>query len=372
MAIKQEDCIVIKSAKGKKNSTNIYSHNCSGELSKFLDRKNYSQHFILVDDNTVNLCLPVLLKGIQELQDATVIEIFSGEAFKNIDTVQQVWEQLTEYHADRRSVLINLVGGMGCDLGGFAAATYKRGIDFIHLPTTLLSQADAAYGGKQGIDFSNYKNQIGVFKDPAAIFVNPEFLKTLPAEQILNGFAEVVKHSLLDGGKFWKKIYLIENLSSVNWKKIVQQSCEFKLSVVKADPYEKGLRKILNFGHTIGHAIETHLLKNNVDVLHGYCVAAGMIGELHLSHKLCGMPEKKMRKGASYITNHFPNVNVTENFFAELLTLMKQDKKNRDGQIQFALLKDIGMPMINVAADEETILKALHFIEECYNVEKSL
>ncbi len=316
--------------------------------------------------------MPVLLKGIEILRNATVIEIFSGEAFKNIETVQQVWEQLTEHRADRKSVLINLAGGMGCDLGGFAAGTYKRGIDFIQVPTTVLSQADAAYGGKQGIDFSNYKNQIGVFKDPAAIFVNPEFLKTLPAEQIVNGFAEVVKHSLLDGGKFWKKIYSIENLSSVNWKKIVQQSCEFKLSVVKADPYEKGLRKILNFGHTIGHALETYLLNNNVDALHGYCVAAGMIGELYLSHMICGLAEKKMRKAASYITNHFPSVIVPEAFYNELITLMKQDKKNRDGQIQFALLKDIGMPIINVTADEDIILQSFHFIEECYNVEKSL
>jgi 3-dehydroquinate synthase len=277
---------------GQKNTferNQIFTKNFSGELSRFLKKKKYSNHFILVDDHTVNYCLPVLLREVAALESSSIIEIFSGEAFKNIETAEHVWEQLTERHADRRSVLINLGGGMVCDLGGFVAGTYKRGIDFIHIPTTLLSQSDAAYGGKQAIDFLNYKNQVGIFKDPAGIFVSTVFLDSLPAEQVNNGFAEVVKHGLLAGGELWKKIHTIRNLEDVKWKELVRDSIKVKLAVVEKDPFETGLRKILNFGHTIGHAIETNLMNKGEETLHGFCIAAGMIGELFLSHTVCGL-----------------------------------------------------------------------------------
>lgn len=315
----------------------------------------------------MNHCLPVLLSDVKTLQNASIIEIFSGETYKNIESVQQVWEELTEHHADRNAVLINLGGGMVCDLGGFAAATYKRGIDFIHVPTTLLCQSDAAYGGKQGIDFLNYKNQVGVFLDPVATFVNTDFLKTLPGEQIVNGFAEVVKHALLSGGKFWREIKTLKQLSEVDWKEIVSRSAEIKLSVVEEDPHEKGLRKILNFGHTIGHAVETNLMNTGEEVLHGFCVAAGMIGELFLSHRICRLPAKKFEHAAIYIRDHFPVVNMDASFDDALLDLMKQDKKNREGRIQFALLKDIGEPVIGVEADEQLIRQSLNFIRNVFS-----
>jgi 3-dehydroquinate synthase len=332
------------------------------ELSEFLLHKKYSAHFILVDDNTVNHCLPILLKEVEILESAAVIEIFSGETFKNIDTAQAVWEKLTELHADRNAVLINLGGGMVCDLGGFAAATYKRGIDFIHVPTTLLSQADAAYGGKQGIDFLNFKNQVGIFKQPAAIFVNTTFLKTLPDEQLVNGFAEVVKHGLLAGGKLWKQVVSVENMNEVNWKKMVADSAAIKLEVVHEDPFEKGLRKILNFGHTIGHAIETHLMNTGRETPHGFCIAAGMIGELFLSSQLYGFPQKKLEAVTAFIHHHFPDCSPGAASDDDLLQLMKQDKKNRDGKIQFVLLKNIGEPVIGIEAGDEDIKKALQFI----------
>ncbi|HUM47397.1 MAG TPA: 3-dehydroquinate synthase [Chitinophagales bacterium] len=344
----------------------IFYKKFSEEFSSFLSEKKYSSHFILVDDNTVNSCLPVFFHEISILKTAKVIEIFSGESFKNIETVQQVWEQLTEQNADRRSVLINLGGGMVGDLGGFAAGTYKRGIDFIHVPTTVLSQVDAAYGGKQGIDFQHFKNQVGIFRNPVATFVNVEFLKTLPPEQLTNGFAEVVKHGLLAGGKFWKQIHAIDNLSTANWKKIVRDSAAIKLSVVEKDPFEKGLRKILNFGHTIGHAVETNLLNRGEEVLHGYCIAAGMIGELFLSQQLCGFSEKKMLEVISFIRNHFPSINMDASFDEEVLNLMKQDKKNRDGRIQFALLQKIGEPVIGVEGDEQLIRQSLDYIRSIY------
>lgn len=354
------------SSKKKSAYGNIYYKNISKAFADFLHRKQYSTHFILVDENTGNHCLPVLLREMPRLHDASVIEIFAGESFKNIESVQQVWEQLTEQRADRKSVLINLGGGMVCDLGGFAAATYKRGIDFIHVPTTLLSQTDAAYGGKQGIDFHHYKNQVGVFKEPAATFVKTGFLATLPAEQLINGFAEVVKHGLLAGGKFWKRVQSIDELSTVKWEKIVADSSQIKLSVVEKDPFEKGFRKILNFGHTIGHSIETNLLNRGEDALHGFCIAAGMTAELFLSVSCCGLSEKKMLAAVALLHRHFPPVKMDPAFDDVLLELMKQDKKNRGGQVQFALLKDIGEPVINVGADEKLIRQSLDYMRSVF------
>ncbi|MBX7109708.1 MAG: 3-dehydroquinate synthase [Chitinophagales bacterium] len=350
------------SAKKHQLTPGIFYKNFGRSFTDFLAGKKYSAHFILVDDQTVNYCLPYLLREVELLKAAKVIEIFSGEAFKNIDTAQQIWEQLTDAHADRHAVLINLGGGMVCDTGGFAAATFKRGIDFIHVPTTLLSQVDAAYGGKQGIDFNHFKNQVGVFKNPVAIFVQVELLKTLPQEQWVNGFAEVVKHALLAGGKNWKQIKGTEDLAAVNWRKAVHDSSAIKLEIVARDPLEMDLRKILNFGHTIGHAIETHLLNRGEPVLHGYCVAAGMIGELFLSQQLCGFPAKKMQEAIGLIRRHFPDVQIHADFDAELVGLMKQDKKNKAGRIQFALLQDIGEPVIGVETDEQFIVQALDYI----------
>lgn len=345
-----------------RHATPVHFKNFAEELSGLLSKRKYSSVFILVDDQTVNYCLPVLFQEVPALQSARVIEIFSGEGFKNLETVEQVWESLTTWHADRRALLINLGGGMVCDLGGFAAGTYKRGIDFIHVPTTLLSQVDAAYGGKQGIDFNHFKNQVGIFCNPAAIFVHTDFLKTLPQVQITNGFAEVVKHGLLSGGKFWKQLQLLDDLSSVSWSKIVKESAAIKISVVKQDPFERGLRKILNLGHTIGHAIESKLLSRGGDTLHGFCIAAGMIGELYLSWQLCGLPEKKMKEAVSFIARHFPQPDLDPSLDDELLDLMKQDKKSSHGRVQFALLKKIGMPVIGVEAEDQVIRKALDYI----------
>lgn len=354
------------SSRSSASLSGIVYKNFAKEVAHFLTKRKYSGYYILVDDHTVNYCLPVLFSELDMLKSATVMEIFSGEAFKNLTTTQQVWEQLTDNHADRNALLINLGGGMVCDLGGFAAGTYKRGIDFIHIPTTVLSQVDAAYGGKQGIDFNHYKNQLGIFRNPEAVFVNVEFLKTLPAEQVTNGFAEVVKHGLLAGGRFWKQVHAVSDHSSVNWNKIVRDSSGIKLSVVKKDPLEKGLRKILNFGHTIGHAIESDLLNRSGDALHGYCVAAGMIGELYLSSELCGFPEKKRSQVTEFICRHFPAIEMDPSFDEAIINHMKQDKKNRNGRVQFALLKKIGMPVIGIEADESMIRKALDHIRTVY------
>ena len=338
--------------------------NNSAALTNFLRRKSYSAHFILVDDQTVNHCLPLLWKEHSSLHDAQVIEIFSGEEFKNIETVQRVWEKLSEENADRNAVLINLGGGVICDLGGFAASAYKRGIDFIHIPTTLLAMVDAAHGGKQGIDFMNFKNQIGVFQMPVAVAVDVRYLKTLPDEHLANGFAEVVKHSLLAGDDYWKKISRITDLKKANWKKIVSDSLDFKLKIVKQDPKERGLRKVLNFGHTIGHAIETSKLNNHEMTLHGFCIATGLIGELFLSEKILGLKQKQLKEVISFLKNNFPSIHIEEKDFETIVQLMKQDKKNEKGKIRMALLKEIGKPKWDVEVSNAQITEALRFIQE--------
>jgi len=343
---------------------NIFTRNFQKNLSQFLKRKNYSRYFILTDDNTNVHCLPVLLTDIPELISASEIKIYAGEEHKSLAAVEYVWKKLTEEKADRNAILINLGGGMICDLGGFAASTYKRGIDFIHVPTSLLAQADAAIGGKQGIDFLNYKNQIGVFNQPAAVFIHDEFLKTLPEEQITSGFAEVVKHGLIAGGALWKKIVSIDRLTEVIWSEIVAESIEVKLAVVERDPEEKNMRKVLNFGHTIGHAIESWLLNQKKSTYHGHCIAAGMIGELYLSCVCCGLSESKRDSAISVIRKHFPKISFSEIDFDSLIELMKHDKKNAGASIRMVLLHKFGQPVIDVETDELQIREALRFMIE--------
>jgi len=343
---------------------NIFTKNLGKNLTHFLEKKNYSQHFILMDENTHQLCLPPLQQEVPELASAIRIKIYAGEEHKNIRAAEYVWQRLTEEKADRKAVLINLGGGMVCDLGGFAASTYKRGIDFIHVPTTLLSQVDAAIGGKNGIDFMNYKNQVGMFHEPAAIFIHDEFLSTLPIEQISSGFAEVMKHALLVGGKLWKRITPLGDLKDVIWNELVEESMAVKLAIVEKDPKEKHLRKVLNFGHTIGHAIESWMMTEKKTTFHGHCIAAGMMGELYLSSSCLCLPEKKRNEALTVIKKHFPKIVFAENDFDALIDLMKQDKKNEQGTIRMALLRKFGSPVIDVEVDEMQIRNALKFMTE--------
>lgn len=340
----------------------IFTNNLGENLSRFLSKKNYSQYFILMDENTQQHCLPVLQQEAPDLATAVRITVYAGEEHKSLQAVEYVWKRLTEEKADRHAVLINLGGGMVTDLGGFAASTYKRGIDFIHVPTTLLAQVDAAIGGKNGIDFMNYKNQIGVFRQPAAIFVHDGFLKTLPDQQSISGFAEVVKHALLAGGKLWKTIRSMESLSNVEWNDIISESMAVKLAVVEEDPKEKHVRKVLNFGHTIGHAIESLLISRKQESYHGHCIAAGMLGELYLSEKCCGLHEEKRKEVSAVIEKHFPKIIFKEEDSDALMDLMKQDKKNAGSAIRFVLLHKIGQPVIDVEADELMIREALKSI----------
>ena len=338
------------------------------ELNKFLAESNYSSLFILVDENTKKRCLPLLKKALFNTKH-TLIQIKSGEKSKTIRSCEKIWNQLSKQNADRMSLLINLGGGVITDIGGFAASTYKRGIDFINIPTTLLAQVDASVGGKTGIDFSDYKNQIGTFAFPKAVFIIPAFLKTLDKRQIISGFAEVIKHGLIADKNYWEEICTLPLApfspgrrvgDEATWTKIISRSVEIKNEVVTEDPYEKGLRKTLNFGHTIGHAIESASLRSKKALLHGEAIAIGMICEAYISRKCCRLSSENLSSITEFILSIFTPRPV-QFPIKKLLGLMKQDKKNKNSEINFTLLSSIGKAEINNSCSEELIEEAIHF-----------
>lgn len=299
----------------------------------------YSRIAILVDNNTKRYCLPLFLEQ-YNLNNPLIIEISSGEEHKNLASCQHIWNALTTAAFDRKSLLINLGGGVIGDMGGFAASTYKRGIDFIQVPTTLLAMVDASVGGKLGIDFNGLKNQIGLFKNPQAVLIDIQFLNSLPHEQLLSGFAEVVKHALIADKNYWK-IILETPIEKHDWKSIIYQSINIKNKIVSEDPMELGARKQLNFGHTYGHAIESHYLSENKAVLHGEAIALGMLLESRLSPITAA--EQKEIEG--FITSTFKLPVLSDKNV--LIKWMLNDKKNSKGRINFSLLNQIGQCKIN-------------------------
>ncbi|HLG03452.1 MAG TPA: 3-dehydroquinate synthase family protein, partial [Bacteroidia bacterium] len=255
------------------------------QLAAFLKKRRFSGCFILVDENTLQFCLPQLVGQVQMLAGAEVIELESGEKNKTVEVCSQVWSVLSELGADRQSLLINLGGGVITDMGGFIGGTYQRGISFVHVPTTLLAQADASIGGKTGVDLEGLKNQVGVFADPAGLFIYPPFLRTLPEREIRSGFAEILKHGLIADAGYWNRLKEIDPSNHQSWTPIILQSVRIKSGIAGEDPHDDGRRKILNFGHTVGHAIESLFLEEGqVSILHGEAVAAGMICEAFISH----------------------------------------------------------------------------------------
>jgi 3-dehydroquinate synthase len=329
--------------------------------------KEYSESlcFILVDENTRKHCLPPLfalhhlLNMPSSIQNARIIEIRSGEQNKNIETFIRIVEQLNEHHADRNSVLINVGGGMICDIGGFAAACYKRGIDFINIPTTLLSMIDAAHGGKTGMNFDHYKNQIGVFVQPKMVGIDVEFLNTLPTNQILSGFAEMIKIALITSVDFWNAIKNVDlnNLNSL--RPFIIESIERKTQIVNEDPIEKNSRKILNFGHTFGHAFETFALENGLELLHGHAVAMGMLCELWLSEKILDFETNQRQEISNSILSKYAKFPIQPADFEQLLSIILLDKKNSNGEIKPILLEKIGHPRYNLSCSKELCLEAL-------------
>ncbi|OYU94209.1 MAG: 3-dehydroquinate synthase [Bacteroidetes bacterium B1(2017)] len=328
------------------------------KLAEILINKEYSKIFVLMDSNTHKHCWPIVSPY---LVNTEIIVIPAGEANKTIQYAEMVWEKFQAHFADRSAVLLNLGGGVITDLGGFCAATYKRGIDFINIPTTLLSMVDASIGGKLGVDFKSYKNVIGVFKHPKYIFINPGFLATLPEEEKRNGLAEVCKHALIEDKALFEKL---AKTTTYDWGKsgaMIFQSLKIKVAIVKKDPFEKDIRKALNFGHTIGHAIETSsLLHDKTPLKHGEAIAIGMICEAFISKSIQGLSNSEFKSICDYFSTRFPKYKG-KLIAAELIVLMKNDKKNREGLINFTLLKKIGKVKLDVNCHDELIEKSLEF-----------
>ncbi len=349
----------------KSQDHNVYIGNESiTDIDIFISQPRYNdcKIFILVDENTHQHCLAKLLLNIERLGKAEIIEIESGESNKTIEICIQVWETLTELKADRKTLFINLGGGVICDMGGFIATTFKRGIDFINIPTTLLSQVDASVGGKTGIDLNNIKNQIGLFSLPKAVFIIPEFLETLSPEQLRSGFAEIIKHALIFDNAYWEKLKTIKTLDLQFLEELIAPSVEIKNKVVTEDPTEKGLRKILNFGHTIGHAIESNSLEcDSIPLLHGEAIAIGMICEGYLSNKNATLSNESLDDITTYIKRFYAPYPLQTSTYDTLLELMTNDKKNEQGKINFALLKNIGETAIDSYCSREEIIEALNF-----------
>jgi 3-dehydroquinate synthase len=299
-------------------------------LSK-LDISTYSKVAILVDENTMRDCLFKL----PQIENALIIEIKSGEEYKNISTCNFIWEQLTINNFDRNALLINLGGGVIGDMGGFCATTYKRGLEFIHIPTTLLAMVDASVGGKVGIDFKGFKNQIGIFNNPNAVLIYPKFLETLAENELKSGFAEVVKHALILDNSLWLKLKNTP-FTDLDWEDIIDTSVQIKNKIVLADPFEKGERKKLNFGHTLGHAIESYYLEKRTPISHGEAVFMGMI----LETKISDLSETEKNEIKNYVLSNFslPYTPKKSNLHKFLLN----DKKNQNEKINFTLLSGIG------------------------------
>lgn len=340
--------------------SNIVIGSIEDSLGIYLSDNQYSKIAIVVDDNTKRDCLPIIQKIVTTQK---IIELPSGEENKNIDSCQLIWQDLTDLAFDRNGLLINLGGGVIGDMGGFCAATYKRGIDFMNIPTTLLSMVDASVGGKLGVDFSHLKNQIGLFQNPSVVLIDPIFLDTLPERELRSGYAEIVKHSLIQDANLWKKLQGID-YKTLDWDSIIEHSIAIKSAVVADDPTEKGLRKILNFGHTIGHAIESFYLQHEgKKLLHGEAIAIGMICEAYLSMDRLRLSEVELIQVQKHLLEVFGKTKMESEDFDSITDLMLQDKKNNAGTIQAVLLKKIGLPKVDMPITAIETKKALKYYD---------
>lgn len=323
--------------------------------------------FLLIDENTRKFCLPILSPALEEF-DIYVIEIKSGEINKVIKTCEFIWNELLSQQANRNSMLLNLGGGVLTDIGGFVAATFKRGMKFINIPTTVLGASDAAIGGKTGVDLKMLKNQIGVFAKSEAIFINPEFFKTLPLRQVNSGLAEIIKSALIANKNLWQILMDAHVLQIMNWEQIVNESVKVKAEIVDRDPLEKGDRKLLNFGHTIGHAVETYSLQNDEDPLfHGEAIAIGMICESYISMKNLSLSKAEFGQIVKYLINQYHAYVISPESIDVLFELMLQDKKNTSAQINFTLINKIGEGKIDQYIDADLIRESLSFYSTYVN-----
>lgn len=340
-----------------------FNEDCYVAINEHIKERNFSKIFILVDENTHQYCLPSFLAQLQTNIAIEIIEIESGEINKTIDTCVGVWNALSDLDADRKSLMINIGGGVITDLGGFVACTFKRGIAYVNVPTTLLSMVDASVGGKTGVDLGHLKNQIGVISDPDLVLIDTAFLSTLPADQMRSGLAEMLKHGLISDEAYWNKFLDLSALNLSDLDGLIHQSVIIKKNVVEIDPFEDGLRKTLNFGHTLGHAIESYFLSNpdKKTLLHGEAIVIGMILALYISSELANFPRETTNSIKELFISHYGKVTINKEEYAPIMELLKYDKKNNHGNINFVLLESIGNPKIDCKVDNNIIIDAFEF-----------
>ncbi len=347
----------------------ILTSSIAEDLYQNLQQASYDEIFILTDENTLKVCMPILEK-VKIFHQTIIITIPANDNHKNLETLSAVWKVLSEKGGSRQSLLINLGGGVVTDLGGFAASTFKRGITYYNIPTTLLAMVDASMGGKTGINFLGLKNEIGVFNPPAKVWISTQFLKTLDQNNMLSGYAEMLKHGLISTEEHWNSL-LSFDLEKIDYEKLqvlIGESIRIKETIVEQDPFERGIRKALNLGHTIGHAFESFALKENRGVYHGYAVAWGLICELYLSYILLHFPQDKLQELVYFVKQQYGGFYFTCENYETLYELMLHDKKNKGGIINFTLLKEIGGIEINQTTSKEKIFESFDFYRDSMGI----
>ncbi|MGB1268914.1 MAG: 3-dehydroquinate synthase [Flavobacteriaceae bacterium] len=345
------------------NSIIYFNTECYSALNSHIANENYSKIVIIADENTFENCYPIFIKQLQASIEIEVIQIEAGEEHKNIDTCSGVWNALSELNIDRKCLIINIGGGVVTDLGGFVASTYKRGVAYINVPTSLLAMVDASVGGKTGVDLGTIKNQIGVINTSKMVLIDTTFLNTLPQNEMRSGLAEMLKHGLIQNEVYWDKMSDLSKLNANDLNSLIYESVIIKNSVVTEDPTEQGLRKALNFGHTLGHAIESYCLENNhkTTLLHGEAVAIGMILACYISTKLTGLDTSTCNHIKSTILNLFERTHFTTEDITAIIELMKYDKKNSHGNVNFVLLNAIGKTVIDCKVSNNLIIESFTY-----------
>ncbi len=339
-------------------------NNSISNLSLFLKQKNFtdSSFFILLDENTHKYCLPKLITSVEQLKGAEIIEIESGDLSKNIEICSGIWQTMLELGADKNSVIINLGGGVVCDLGGFISSLFKRGIRFINIPTSLMAMVDAGIGGKTGVNIGEIKNQIGSFANPEAVFIDTDFLSTLTNREIMSGFAEIIKYALIYDASLWKKIKETNTDDISLLYKLILRCVEIKAQITDCDPYEKNIRKILNFGHTIGHAIETvYMGKGKNAISHGEAVAHGIVMESFISSKIKGFSLKQTDEITGFIFSKYKPIKFSKSETDKIIETMKFDKKNTNGETRFSLIKSIGTASYNNYVETNIVKESFEY-----------
>ncbi len=336
----------------------IFSTSIASDLEKVLSGISFSQLFVLTDQNTEKHCLPKI-KSILPIE--TVFKtVEAGEKNKNLSTCADIWSAMTASALDRKALFINIGGGVISDMGGFCASIYKRGIRFINVPTSLLSQVDASVGGKLGVDFEGLKNHLGTFNEPETVLISTEFLETLPQQELRSGYAEIIKHGLIQDKSYFESLSK-DSWKNQNWMDLIQHSVGIKKRVVLSDPKEGGLRKILNYGHTIGHAFESHFLDGPKHLLHGEAIAIGMICEGYLSHKKLKLSLDELKIITKTFLSIYGKFSFSESDLAPILDLCLQDKKNEGSVLMFSLLEKIGNCSFNIPVSRKEIEDAIHY-----------